>query len=280
MPDGRTPDPSRAVEDYLKAVYKLQAEAGAAAVSTTALAEELDRSAASITRMVQGLAAQGLLSYTRYRGARLTALGEVTALRIIRRHRVIELYLIEKLGYSWEDVHAEAERLEHAASDVLIDRMAEALGEPSIDPHGSPIPTRDGELAETAWVPLADLGRWGVGRGARGVGPESGDAAGARGAGALSGHADPLPARTRRRRSAARGGRSFVRGRTRARRRRLRRTRSLTRRTRQSRSAGRTVPASPRTAAVAESVRVVRRTLTSTMWPPASSVASGSAAAG
>ncbi|WP_419942279.1 metal-dependent transcriptional regulator [Candidatus Palauibacter sp.] len=158
MPDGRIPDPSRAVEDYLKAVYKLQAEAGAAAVSTTALAEELDRSAASITRMVQGLAAQGLLSYTRYRGARLTALGEVTALRIIRRHRVIELYLIEKLGYSWEDVHAEAERLEHAASDVLIDRMAETLGEPSIDPHGSPIPTRDGELAATAWVPLADLG--------------------------------------------------------------------------------------------------------------------------
>ena len=163
MPDGRTPDPSRAVEDYLKAVYKLQAEAGGAAVSTTALAEELDRSAASITRMVQGLAAQGLLSYTRYRGARLTALGEVTALRIIRRHRVIELYLIEKLGYSWEDVHAEAERLEHAASDVLIDRMAETLGEPSIDPHGSPIPTRDGELAETAWVPLADLGDGGRG---------------------------------------------------------------------------------------------------------------------
>lgn len=157
MPEGMSPDPSRAVEDYLKAVHKLQSEGRGTAVSTTALAEELRRSAASVTRMVQGLAAQGLLSYTRYRGVRLTELGEVAALRIIRRHRVIELYLIERLGYSWEDVHAEAERLEHAASDTLIDRMAEALGEPSIDPHGSPIPTRDGVLAETAWVPLADL---------------------------------------------------------------------------------------------------------------------------
>ena len=157
MPEGRSPDPSRAVEDYLKAVHKLQSEGRGTAVSTTALAEELRRSAASVTRMVQGLAAQGLLSYTRYRGVRLTELGEVAALRIIRRHRVIELYLIERLGYSWEDVHAEAERLEHAASDTLIDRMAEALGEPSIDPHGSPIPTRDGVLAETAWVPLAEL---------------------------------------------------------------------------------------------------------------------------
>lgn len=164
MPEGMSPDPSRAVEDYLKAVHKLQSEGRGTAVSTTALAEELRRSAASVTRMVQGLAAQGLLSYTRYRGVRLTELGEVAALRIIRRHRVIELYLIERLGYSWEDVHAEAERLEHAASDTLIDRMAEALGEPSIDPHGSPIPTRDGVLAETAWVPLADLGD-----GARGV---------------------------------------------------------------------------------------------------------------
>ena len=163
MPEEKVLDPSRAVEDYLKAVYKLQSEAGGSAVSTTALAEELGRSAASITRMVQGLATQGLLSYTRYRGARLTELGEIAALRIIRRHRVIELYLIERLGYSWEDVHAEAERLEHAASDVLIDRMAEALGEPSIDPHGSPIPTRDGELAQTAWVPLADLGDGGRG---------------------------------------------------------------------------------------------------------------------
>ena len=154
-------DPSRAVEDYLKAVYKLQ-QAGDP-VSTTALAEELDRSAASVTNMVKSLAAQGLLRHTPYRGVLLTAAGEAAALRIIRRHRVIELYLIERLGFSWEDVHAEAERLEHAASEALIDRMAQALGEPSIDPHGSPIPTRDGELAQTEWIPLAEL------KGGRGV---------------------------------------------------------------------------------------------------------------
>ncbi|WP_420635410.1 metal-dependent transcriptional regulator [Candidatus Palauibacter sp.] len=157
MPDGRASDPSRAVEDYLKAVHKLQQEAGGEAVSTTALAEELDRSAASVTNMVKGLAAQELLSHTPYHGVVLTAVGRAAARRIIRRHRVIELYLIERLGFSWEDVHAEAERLEHAASEALIDRMAQALGEPSIDPHGSPIPTRDGRLAATEWVPLAEL---------------------------------------------------------------------------------------------------------------------------
>ena len=157
MPDGRARDPSRAVEDYLKAVHKLQQEAGGGAVSTTALAEELDRSAASVTNMVKGLAAQELLSHTPYHGVVLTAAGRAAARRIIRRHRVIELYLIERLGFSWEDVHAEAERLEHAASEALIDRMAQALGEPSIDPHGSPIPTRDGKLAATEWVPLAEL---------------------------------------------------------------------------------------------------------------------------
>jgi len=146
---------SRAVEDYLKAVYKLQG--ASSSVSTTALADELERSAASVTNMVKSLAESGLLEHRPYRGVRLTASGELTALRIIRRHRVLELYLIEKLGYAWDDVHAEAERLEHAASDALIDRMARALGEPAVDPHGSPIPTRTGEIAETAWVALPTL---------------------------------------------------------------------------------------------------------------------------
>ncbi|MFV1987595.1 MAG: metal-dependent transcriptional regulator [Gemmatimonadota bacterium] len=155
------PGPSRAVEDYLKAVYKLQQPADS--VSTTSLAEELGRSAASVTNMVKGLAESGLVQHTPYRGVRLTAAGELTALRIIRRHRVIELYLIEKLGYLWDDVHAEAERLEHAASDALIDRMASALGEPSLDPHGSPIPTRSGEIAKPQWVALTALEEGGCG---------------------------------------------------------------------------------------------------------------------
>jgi DtxR family Mn-dependent transcriptional regulator len=146
---------SRTVEDYLKAIYKLgQADA---AVSTSALADELDRSAASVTNMMKSLAEQGLVEHTPYRGVRLTARGELTALRVIRRHRVLELYLIEKLGYTWDGVHEEAERLEHAASDRLIDRMAHALGEPTLDPHGSPIPTREGEIAERDLISLGEL---------------------------------------------------------------------------------------------------------------------------
>lgn len=146
---------SRAVEDYLKAIFKLQGEN--LPVSTTALAAELDRSAASVTNMVKGLAEQGLLDHEPYRGVRLTPQGESTALRIIRRHRVIETYLIERLGYTWDGVHDEAERLEHAASDGLIDRMARALGDPDEDPHGAPIPSSDGVIASRDLVSLTEL---------------------------------------------------------------------------------------------------------------------------
>lgn len=148
---------SRAVEDYLKAIFKLQVEASQ--VSTTALAAELARSAASVTNMVKGLAEQGLLVHEPYRGVRLTPLGESAALRIIRRHRVIETYLIERLGYTWDGVHVEAERLEHAASDELIDRMARALGDPDEDPHGAPIPSPDGVIASRDLVSLTELAR-------------------------------------------------------------------------------------------------------------------------
>jgi len=143
------------VEDYLKAIFKLQEEA--VQVSTTALAAELDRSAASVTNMVKGLAEQGLLVHEPYRGVRLTARGKYTALRIIRRHRVIETYLIDRLGYTWDGVHAEAERLEHAASEELIDRMARALGDPDEDPHGAPIPSSEGVIASRDLVSLLDL---------------------------------------------------------------------------------------------------------------------------
>lgn len=146
---------SRAVEDYLKAIWKLQRPSEA--VSTTAVAEELGRSAASVTNMVKSLAERGLLQHVPYHGVRLTAAGELTALRIVRRHRVLELYLIEELGFTWDNVHEEAERLEHAASDVLIDRMARALGEPGFDPHGAPIPTRDGEIVEHELTRLSEL---------------------------------------------------------------------------------------------------------------------------
>lgn len=151
---GRT-RPSRAVEDYLKAIYKLQESHRP--VPTSVLAGELGLSAASVTNMVKGLAEQGLLRHEPYRGVALSPEGERSALRIIRRHRVIETYLIDRLGYTWDRVHVEAERLEHAASDELVDRMARSIGEPALDPHGAPIPARDGTIARRALPRLADV---------------------------------------------------------------------------------------------------------------------------
>ena len=148
--------PSRAAEDYLKAIYKLQ-QAASGSVSTSDLARELERSAASVTNMVKSLAERGLVEHVPYYGVRLTDEGEEAALRIIRRHRVLESFLIEKLGYTWDGVHAEAERLEHAASDELIDRMARAMGDPEFDPHGSPIPSPEGEIEERPVTRLIDV---------------------------------------------------------------------------------------------------------------------------
>jgi DtxR family Mn-dependent transcriptional regulator len=143
------------VEDYLKAVYELE-RAGAPA-ATTDLAARLRVAPASVTGMVRRLAGQGLLTHERYRGVRLTAPGRQAALRTIRRHRVIEAYLVRALGYHWDEVDVEAERLEHAASDRFVDRMARAIGEPTVDPHGAPIPSREGAVTEAWYRPLADL---------------------------------------------------------------------------------------------------------------------------
>ena len=148
---------SRSVEDYLKAVFNLT-ERGEAA-STSAIADALLVQPASVTGMVKRMAESGLLEHVPYRGVRLTELGSREALRVIRRHRVLETYLAERLGYSWDDVHQEAERLEHAASDELIERMAGALQFPSHDPHGAPIPTSAGEIEPTLFATLADAER-------------------------------------------------------------------------------------------------------------------------
>jgi DtxR family Mn-dependent transcriptional regulator len=139
------------VEDYLKAVYDLERSGGAAA--TNDLAQRLGVAPASVSGMVRRLAEQGLLTYERYRGVRLTDDGRRAALRTLRRHRI----LATVLGYPWDRVHEEAERLEHAASDELIDRMASALGDPAFDPHGAPIPTREGAVDERRHLALADL---------------------------------------------------------------------------------------------------------------------------
>ena len=143
------------VEDYLKAIYDIELGGGAAA--TNDIAQRLAIAPASVSGMVRRLADHGLVAHERYRGVRLTANGRRAALRTLRRHRVIEAYLAEALGYPWDRVHEEAELLEHAASDELVDRMAAAIGEPQFDPHGAPIPTRELAVREIAHVPLADL---------------------------------------------------------------------------------------------------------------------------
>ena len=146
---------STSVEDYLKAIYHLT-ETGEAA-STNAIAQRLGLAAPSVTGMVKRLAEQGLVRHERYRGAELTTKGRRAALRTVRRHRVLEAYLVAFLGYDWGSVHDEAEKLEHAVSDALIERMAQALGNPSVDPHGDPIPAPDGSIAEMVYTPLTDL---------------------------------------------------------------------------------------------------------------------------
>lgn len=144
------------VEDYLKAIYDIELHGGSA--STNDIASRLSFAPASVTGMVRRLSELGLLEYERYHGVKLTPAGRRAALRTLRRHRVIEAYLVNALGYDWDGVHDQAERLEHAASDDLVDRMAVAIGEPEVDPHGAPIPTRDGAVDETQYCTLADLG--------------------------------------------------------------------------------------------------------------------------
>ncbi|HWA57782.1 MAG TPA: metal-dependent transcriptional regulator [Gemmatimonadales bacterium] len=146
---------TRSAEDYLKAIYHLTTVGTPA--TTTDLAQALDLAPASVSGMLRRLAEQGLVDHEPYRGVTLAREGRRIALRMLRRHRLIEAYLVAHLGYSWDTVHDEAERLEHAVSDTLVERMAKVLGNPQVDPHGDPIPGPDGSLAEVVYVPLADL---------------------------------------------------------------------------------------------------------------------------
>lgn len=153
-PPSPPPPLSGPVEDYLKAIYDLERDAQPA--TTNEIAERLDISPASVSGMMRRLAEQGLITHEPYRGVRLTEDGRRAALRTLRRHRILECYLTEVLGYSWDRVHDEAERLEHAASEELIERMADALGDPRHDPHGAPIPSREGVVEETTRRTIAD----------------------------------------------------------------------------------------------------------------------------
>lgn len=156
MASTATSAPSSSVEDYLKAVYSLSGDDRSRA-STTELAARLGFAASSVSTMVSRLADAGLLDHVRYEGVRLTAAGEREALRVIRRHRLLELFLATSLDIPWEDVHRYAEALEHAASEELIEIVAAKLGDPAVDPHGDPIPTRELRVADRATVGLTEL---------------------------------------------------------------------------------------------------------------------------
>lgn len=143
-----------AMQDYLKAIYRLR---DGGPVGTQRLAEELGVAGPSVTSMVKRLDELGLLRHTPYHGAELTADGERIALEVTRHHRLLELFLAETLGYGWDEVHAEAERLEHHISEEMEARIDAALGHPTEDPHGDPIPTREGAVAGPPEARLVDL---------------------------------------------------------------------------------------------------------------------------
>lgn len=148
--------PSPSVENYLKAIYHLQGQ-GEDRVKTNGLAAELDISHSSVTSMLKSLADDGLVDYEPYRGARLTEKGINSALDVVRNHRLIEIFLVKTLDFDWDEVHEEAERLEHAMSDKLARRIDEFLGQPNFDPHGDPIPTADGQVFQPEGIPLDEV---------------------------------------------------------------------------------------------------------------------------
>lgn len=148
---------TQSIEDYLKVIYELTLAEERA--TTNEIAERMGVAPASVTGMLKRLSANEppLLKYEKHRGVALTAAGRQVALEIIRHHRLLELYLHERLGYSWDEVHEEADRLEHVISEALEERIAQELGNPLQDPHGDPIPTRELSLPVHHWAQLSDL---------------------------------------------------------------------------------------------------------------------------
>lgn len=148
---------SHTEENYLKAIYHLSSE-GAESVSTNALAGQMNTSAASITDMMKKLSAKKLIRYERYRGVSMTEKGSNDALAIIRKHRLWETFLVEKLGFKWDEVHEVAEQLEHVQSRLLVDKLDQFLGYPKSDPHGDWIPDRNGKYKDDQRTPLSEAG--------------------------------------------------------------------------------------------------------------------------
>lgn len=145
---------TQAIEDYLKQIYKLEkTEKGA---TTSSIAEAMKVSAASVTSMLKRLSKMNLVDYNSYKAVTLTETGKHTALETIRHHRLLELFLVEKLNFTWDEVHEEADTLEHYISEKLEDRIAEILEDPSRDPHGDPIPDKEGHLPVVDWIKMTD----------------------------------------------------------------------------------------------------------------------------
>ncbi len=152
--------PSLTVENYVKTIYLIAGRnPEGQAVTTGEIAQGLGVSPGTVTGMLKTLSEADLATYTPYEGAQLTEAGDRLALKVLRRHRLVELFLAQTLAMPWDEVHEEAEHLEHAVSDRLVDRIEEHLGFPTVDPHGDPIPRADGSLDEPQGKPLATLAR-------------------------------------------------------------------------------------------------------------------------
>jgi len=147
--------PTSTVEDYLKAILLEEQRAPGSVVATGQIATRLHVSPGSATAMAKTLADSGLVDYERYSGVRLTPQGRQLATHVLRRHRLVELFLVDVVGLDWSEVHDEAELLEHAVSERVIERMDEMLGRPAVDPHGDPIPDVHGAVAERQLASLA-----------------------------------------------------------------------------------------------------------------------------
>lgn len=145
---------SEQIENYIKNIYKLSAHEGK--VTTSSLSEKLQISPASVSEMIKKLADEGTVTHTPYKGVELTGKGRALALRIIRKHRLWEMFLVEILHFTWDEIDHEAERFEHIMSEKMEEKIDEVLGYPVVDPHGDPIPTREGEIKHIESFPLSD----------------------------------------------------------------------------------------------------------------------------
>ncbi len=149
---------SRSVENYLKTIFLLS-EAGDISVSTNSIAKKLKTQPSSVTDMIKKLTSKRLLRYEKYKGVQLTTKGKILATSIVRKHRLWETFLFEKLGFSWDEVHDIAEQLEHIKSDKLVNSLDKFLEHPQFDPHGDPIPNHEGDFPESNSIPLNEIGK-------------------------------------------------------------------------------------------------------------------------